>query len=558
MTETEAMKSDRAGEEQGDMTISSNNRNRKTAATIFSGGEMGKRMRVMDWTQTPLGPVEKWSQALRTSVSICLNSRFPMVIWWGRELVLLYNDGWRLMLGSNKDKIALGNRGEIVWAEVWDVLGPMFAQVLDSGEATWNDDGLLLVNRYGFTEEAYFTWSYSPILDDDGSVGGVFTAVTETTHRVIGERRLRTLRDLGGRSLNESSSVEEACGAAGRTLVENDYDFPFALIYLLDDDGKTARLSEAIRLTKGSEPAPVEIAIGTREDRWSLDRVLVSKKSLEIENLEQKFGRLTAGAWADAATKNALVLPLSKAGFQELPAGFLVCGLSPRLAFDEEYRSFLELAAGHTATAIADARTLEAERRRAEALAALDRAKTEFFSNVSHEFRTPLTLMLGNLEEVLSGAESLGPRQFEQIETAHRNSLRLLKLVNNLLDFSRLEAGKSARRLEPTDLSLLTADLASNFRAGVEKAGIRFLVDCPPLSGEIDIDREMWEKIVLNLLSNAFKFTLHGEIAVGLRETPDQIELTVRDTGVGIPAEALPKMFERFHRVPNTHGRTFE
>ncbi len=195
---------------------------------LFSGGgEMGARMRAMDWSQTPLGAVSGWSQSLKTAVSICLNSRFPMVIWWGRDLALLYNDGWQPILGANKDKIALGNRGEVVWQEIWDVLKPMFDQVLYKGEATWSDDGLLLVNRYGYTEEAYFTWSYSPIRDDDGSVGGVFTAVTETTQRVIGERRLKTLRELGERTLEEAHSVEQACRAA-RARIPVIFEFYYA------------------------------------------------------------------------------------------------------------------------------------------------------------------------------------------------------------------------------------------------------------------------------------------------------------------------------------------
>jgi signal transduction histidine kinase len=203
-----------------------------------------------------------------------------------------------------------------------------------------------------------------------------------------------------------------------------------------------------------------------------------------------------------------------------------------------------------------NARAYEEERMRAEELAALDRAKTPFFSNVSHEFRTPLTLMLGPLEDALGTA--LTPAQREQLTVAHRNSLRLVRLVNTLLDFSRIEAGRVEAVYEPADLPALTVDLASSFRSAVEKAGLKLTVDCPPLAEPVYIDREMWEKIVLNLMSNAFKFTLNGEITVALRQGEGRVELQVRDTGTGIPLADLPHIFERFHRVRGARARTYE
>ncbi|HMB28191.1 MAG TPA: histidine kinase dimerization/phospho-acceptor domain-containing protein, partial [Blastocatellia bacterium] len=411
---------------------------------LTGGGEMGKLIREMDWSRTPLGPVEQWPQSLRTAVSICLNSKFPMVIWWGPELRLIYNDRWRPILGENKHRRALGSPGREIWPEIWDVIGPMFESVMNTGEATWSDDGLLLVNRYGYIEEAYFTWSYSPIRDESGGIGGVFTAVSETTGRVVGERRLKTLRDLGEHSLEEAKTAEQACHTAATTLAENLYDFPFALIYLLDQDSRQARLFEVVNLAAGTKASPATVAIGAGDDVWNFGRVLETGKSQLIENLAERFGqngRLPAGAWADDWTNRAIALPLAKAGAQELPAGFLVAGISPRLSPDDDYRSFHELVAGHISTTIANARAYEEERKRAKALAEVDRAKTAFFSNVSHEFRTPLTLMLGTLEDSLAEG-GLPPPMRERLEVAHRNSMRLLKLVNTLLDFSRIEAGR--------------------------------------------------------------------------------------------------------------------
>lgn len=516
---------------------------------------MSQRIRSHDWSRTPLGPIDSWPNSLKTAVSICLNSRFPMVIWWGRELVLLYNEGWRPILGENKDRIALGSPGRVVWAEVWDVLGPMFSQVLDEGKATWSDDGLLLVNRYGYTEEAYFTWSYSPIRSESGTIDGAFTAVTETTARVIGERRLRTLRELLERTFEQARTPEQACHAAAETLARNKYDIPFALIYLLDDAGKRARLIEAVGIEAGSPPAPSEIAVDGESAPWGLGEALSTGHFQPVQELDTKFGPLTAGAWEDDFTREAVVIPLAKAGVQDLPAGFLIAGISPRIRFDEKYRDFLELAAGHVATAIANARALEEERRRAETLAELDRAKTTFFSNISHELRTPLTLMLGPTEDAVLLSRSLTGADLDLV---HRNEIRLLKLVNTLLDFSRIEAGRVQASFEPTDLGAFTAELASVFRSAIERAGLRLTINCARLDHPIYLDREMWEKVVLNLLSNALKCTFEGEISVSVQSGSDVARVVISDTGTGIPSEQLPRLFERFHRIEGARRRTHE
>ena len=238
-------------------------------------------------------------------------------------------------------------------------------------------------------------------------------------------------------------------------------------------------------------------------------------------------------------------------------AGFLVGGVSARIRCDERYHSFLELV---DATAIANARSYEEERRRAEALAAIDRAKTAFFSNVSHEFRTPLTLMLGPLEDALRECDKFGTPEDHQrrLDLAHRNGLRLLRLVNTLLDFSRIEAGRAQASYEPTDLATLTADIASGFRAVTDHAGLVLAVDCDPTPEPIYVDRDMWEKVVLNLLSNAFKFTFEGGVFVRLRSRDGRAELSVRDTGVGIPEHELPHVFDRFHRIEGQRSRSYE
>ncbi|OKH57873.1 hypothetical protein NIES2130_17580 [Scytonema sp. HK-05] len=533
---------------------------------IFAGGgEMGALMRnsfgdaerSLDWSQTLLGPVSQWAQSLKTAVSIILNSHYPMFIWWGSEYANLYNDAYRPILGASKHPQFLGQSAKQCWAEVWDVIGPLADSVLTTGQPTWSDNLLLMIDRYGYVEETYFTFSYSPIRDESGGVGGVFCAVIETTERIIGERRLRSLRELASNTA-EAKTVKEACHIATQTLSHNPDCIPFALLYLVEADGKQARLVGTTGIEPGTPASLEQIDLTQETDCWHLARVKRTGQAEVVDDFATQFGSLF-GATGKQPPNAALVMPIAQSGHKQQLAGFLVAGISPRRAFDDDYRGFFDLIASNVATAIANANAYEAERKRAEALAELDRAKTAFFSNISHEFRTPLTLMLGPLEDVLTNPSSVLPRHDrEQLEMVQRNGLRLLKLVNSLLDFSRIEAGRVQAVYEPTDLAMLTAELASVFRSAIEQAGLRLLVNCPPLPEPVYVDQEMWEKIVLNLLSNAFKFTFEGEIAVTLRYCDDHVELDVRDTGIGIPADELPHMFERFHRIKGAQARTHE
>ena len=471
---------------------------------LAGGGEMGARMREMDWWNTPLGPPQTWPQSLRSTVSMLLPSKAQIVLFWGSDFIVLYNDAYRPVFGA-KHPDALGRPGSEAWSEIWDSqLHALLDGVVRTGEAFWARDLLFELERYGFPEETYFDVSYDPVRVESGTVGGVFCIVTETTERVVGQRRLALLRDLAARNATARTG-RDACVLAIETLAAKP-DVAFALAYL-DDELQAATPGAAVRL---AETGP--------------DLV------------------------------KTLSLPSSGSG----RAGRLIVGINPRRPFDAGYRSFLDLVADQLAIALTNARAYEAERQRAEALADIDRAKTRFFSNVSHEFRTPLTLLVGPLEDELAEADALPSVHRERLETAHRNALRLLRLVNTLLDFSRIEAGRIDASYEPTDLAALTADLASGFRSAIEKAGLTLVVDCPPLPEPVHVDRAMWEKIVLNLLSNAFKFTFEGEVRVELRARQDRVELLVRDTGVGIPSADLDRMFERFHRVRHTRARTQE
>ena len=522
---------------------------------LSGGGEMGERMRAFDWSSSPVGPAAQWPQSLKTAVSICIGSRYPIVLWWGNpEYTMFYNDGYIPVLGVTKHPGWLGRSGREAWKEIWSTVGPMLDSVFRTGEATWSEDLLLVMDRRLPREETYFTFSYSPIRGDKDKIDGIFCACYETTGRVIGERRLQTLRDLGRISVK---STEEACNAALNTLAKNRYDVPFVLIYLTDEDGKRARLVCVRGLQEGDVGAPKEIVVSAAGSSltWPFHKVFETGTLQAVSDVIERFGQLPGGPWPEPC-RAAVVLPIGATGYTK-PIGFLVAGLSPRRTVDAEYLSFFELTVGHIGTAISNARAFQEERKRAEALAEIDRAKTTFFSNVSHEFRTPLTLMLGPLEETLADT-SLSSDVHDRLEVAHRNSVRLLKLVNTLLDFSRIEAGRIQAVYEAVDLPALTAELASLFRSAIEKAGMKLNVEISPLDAEVYVDREIWEKIVFNLLSNAFKFTFEGEITVALRQVGENVELDVTDTGTGIPDAELPHLFERFHRVKGARGRSYE
>lgn len=519
---------------------------------LVGGGEMGERMRSLDWSQTHLGPIEQWPQSLRTSISICLASSFPIVMYWGPEYVVLYNDAYRAILGS-KHPWALGRPCRECWAEIWSTIGPMLQGVVDSGKATWSDDLLLLLKRHGYPEECYFSFSFSPIRIETGAVGGVFTAVIETTDNVIGERRLQTLRDLAARAVDANTEAD-AWRITATTLGQNLHDIPFSILCEVGGANESVQILGTAGI-ESTHPFCESIGASGSSLYQQLQVVANSRERLEIGDLRNWDGELPHGAW-QVAPESALLLPVGDLG-DEHARGVLLAAVSPQKALNDKYHTFFQLVAHQIATSIADARSRDRERKRAEALAEIDRAKTAFFSNVSHEFRTPLTLMLGPLEDVLAG-DGLPPEQRERLELAHRNSLRLLKLVNTLLDFSRIEAGRTQASYEPTDLATLTAQLGSMFGSAVERAGMRLILDCPPVSERVYVDREMWEKIVFNLLSNAFKYTFTGEIDVSLQETGKAVELSVRDTGTGISSEDMPHLFERFYRVEGARGRTFE
>ena len=514
--------------------------------------EIGRDLAAVDWAATPLGPVESWPTSLRNVVQLQLGSRFAMWMAWGPDLTFLCNDAYRRSTLGAKYPWALGKPAREVWSEIWPDIAPRIESVITTGVATWDESLLLFLERSGYQEETYHTFSYSPITDDAGAIAGMLCVVSEETARVISERRMETVRELST-ALASASTVDEVCAAAGRRLARDGRNVPFALGYLFGPDGH-AQLAFSSGVRDGHPIAPKMIRAEDRRALWPVDRLRHGRSWL-VEDLAVRFPELRCGEWEEPVSR-ALVLPFADPGRPE-PHGFLVAGLSRYRAFDEDVRNFLGLLAGQLAAAISRAQAFEEERRRAEDLAELDRAKTAFFTNVSHELRTPLTLLLGPAADALEDDE-LPEGQRQRLELIERNAERLLKLVNTLLDFSRIESGQVEPRFEPLDLAGYTADLAEMFKSAMQRAGLTLAVNCTELPRRAHVDREMWAKIVLNLLSNALKATFTGGVTLTFGERDGAAELSVRDTGVGIPFDEQARLFERFHRVLGAQLRTHE
>ncbi|WP_177207688.1 ATP-binding protein [Massilia yuzhufengensis] len=519
---------------------------------LSGGGDMGALIRSMDWSATPLGALVSWPQSLRTTVSLCLSSTFPILVCWGEHDIQIYNDAYRPICGD-LHPASMGAPFKEVWASALPVVGEAFDRA-HKGEGAYIRDQRMFLDRRGYLEEAFMTFSFSPIRDESGAVGGVFHPITETTDQVLGARRTQGLRGLsealaGARTAGDIGVQLAACHAG---LAE---DLPFLLFYQFDATTGQLLLRGRAGIEGHSALAP---ATTPPDDAiWPFARAAAARAAQRVTGLAPDFAGLRCGSYEEAPD-TAVLLPVMLPGQQE-PFGYLVAGVSARRALDAEYLHFYDLLGAAASTAVGNVAAYEQEQRRAEELAKIDRAKTAFFSNVSHEFRTPLTLILGPLDDALAdGQEPLGPIQRSRIDLTHRNALRLLKLVNSLLDFSRIEAGRVQASYQPVDLARLTTDLAGVFESAMARGGLAYRVEVQDLGEPVWIDRDMWEKIVFNLLSNAFKFTLEGSVTVRLARHGDGARLSVIDTGAGIPEKELARVFERFHRIEGTPGRTYE
>ena len=521
-------------------------------ASVFPGeGDVAGALRGLDWTATPLGSPEGWPRSLLSAVRIMLTSQFSMWMAWGEDLTFFCNDAYRRDTLGAKYPWALGRSAREVWAEIWDDIGPRIDSVFTDGVATWDETLMLFLERSGYREETYHTFSYSPLVDDDNAIAGMLCVVVEETERVLSERRLATLRDLSA-ALARAESEDDVYATLDAVFRRHDRDLTFVLA--CDVAGAHPAVT-----TVRSTPSGL-----SRDGVAALTRVLDDgggERRLALDAIAPDSG-VPTGAWGTVA-EYAVVLPLRAAtGGRRTNTSadaHLVAGLNPFRPPEETMTAFGRLVALQVAASLGTVHALEAERRRAEELEELDRAKTQFFANVSHEFRTPLTLILGPLSALQAEAEERAdPDATRELAVIRRNGVRLSKLVNSLLDVSRLDAGRTQASYQRVDLGALTSELAHAFSTVVAQAGLELVVDCDRSEGEVYVDPTMWERIVLNLVSNAVKYTHNGSITVRLETIGDDAVLSVEDTGIGIAPDDLGRIFDRFHRIENARARSAE
>jgi PAS domain S-box-containing protein len=521
---------------------------RAIRATFGDDGRIAALARETDWSDHPLGPVRRWPPALCAALRLAAAYPTPFTVLWGPDLVHFYNDAAIASHGDDHPRVFARPTFES-YPHRRDT-EPMLRSVL-AGRTVQRTQALSPMVHGDTLVDAWFDLVYAPIPDADGTIAGLTCAWNERTGEVVGSRRLETLNRLGAvPSLGGPSSVLTRALAA----IEQSPDVSFGLAYRVDAPVH-AQLVASFGVPDGGAMAPpmVRLAPGAS---WPLQRVVDAGGPVVVADLAVRFRGHVVGP-DHLAPDVAVLHPLRDEGTDRV-AGVVVLGATRRLPFDDRYREFLTTVGQTVSAKVAESYAREREQHRLTQLAELSRARTEFFSNVSHEFRTPLTLVLAPLEDALRRAEQLPDDIADELAIAQRNACRLLRLVDALLDVTQIEAGRLQARYHPTDLAELTGAITSVFRGAAEAAGLKLTVDTPPLPHDVWVDPGMWEKVVSNLVSNALKFTWTGGVEVSLRALPKHAELVVRDTGVGIPADQLPHVLQRFHRGPHPRGRTHE
>jgi two-component sensor histidine kinase len=335
-----------------------------SAAFLTGGGEMGRRIRAFDWSQTVLGPPQGWPDSLKTALRIMLASRQPMWVWWGPGLINFYNDAYLPIIGG-KHPGALGRPARLVWSEIWPQIKDRIAAAM-VGESSYSEAELLVMRRNGYPEETYYTFSFSPVPDEDGRIGGLVCANTDDTERVIGARRMALLRDLAMRGVN-AGHVEDVYRLAAESLASAGRDIPFAVFYRFAGDGERALLAGCSGITPGHAAAP-EVICAAAPHVWPVAEVARTGR-IRVVSLPELFPALPTGPWPEPP-REALALPLS-AGGDSAARGVLVLGVSPYRPRDSGFEDFAQLIARQIASTLLNVEAFEVERERARSADAL-------------------------------------------------------------------------------------------------------------------------------------------------------------------------------------------
>ena len=387
---------------------------RPTPDFLAGGGEMGAAIRAFNWAATAMGPPESWPRTLRTCLRIILASRQPMWVWWGPELINFYNDAYLPIIGG-KHPGALGQPARKVWSEIWDQIKERIHAAM-AGESSYSEAEMLIMQRHGYPEETYYTFSFSPVPEEDGSVGGLVCANTDDTDRVIGARRLALLRELTVRTW-DADTVGDAYALSARALASDPRDIPFALIYRFEEDGARATLRGATGIASGHAAAPDVITLDGNTP-WPVSEVMRGGSRRTVTRLAEKFGPLPKGPWDDAPDE-ALLLPLATSA-DTAPRGVLVLAANPyRRRGDDSFENFAALVARQIASAVVNIESFEAERERAKSADSLtleiehrrriERHQNLLLDELNHRVKNTLATVQAMAIQTMKGVD-LGAR----------------------------------------------------------------------------------------------------------------------------------------------------
>ena len=488
------------------------------------GSEMGRRIRQFDWSTTSLGPIARWPATLRSAVSLCVRSRFPMHIWWGPELIGLYNDAYAGILGK-RHPFALGRPAKELWAEVWDVLGPQVDAVW-RGESTYNERRHMVVTRNGFPEDTWFTWSQSPIFDETGKVMGVHGVALEESSTVLAEKSREMLSD---------EHLAKAADERARSVLES---IPEAF-FSLDRDWKFTYMNPQCFVLLGKPPgdllgkslwdeypglygSPFEpIYRGVAETRKSSSIVSYfpdHKRWYDVRAYPSQDGGL-AVYFRDVSQQKETETALAHA--------------------DEERERLL-----------VSERTARGEAERA------GRVKDEFLATLSHELRTPLNAIVGWCEILLRTGIAHTSDTMEALKTIERNAQAQAQIIADILDMSSIMAGKVRIDVQPVDLANVVRSAVETVRPAAEAKGVKLEATFGSSDIALAGDPNRLQQVFWNLLSNAVKFTPRGgQIAVELDRVESHLEVKVKDSGKGITTDFLPHVFDRFRQADSSTTR---
>lgn len=495
---------------------------------LAAQGEMGARVASFDWANTSLGPLADWPTPLRGAVMLCVSSLFPITLRLGPELLLAYNDAARDVYGPERFSNALGRPSAEAWPETTAQLGEVLDAVIETGRPFFAKDRALYLNRTVPAEECYFTFCYNAIVGAEGQTWGVMATFVETTEEVLAERRLRTIAQLG-REVAGGRTQAELAAIAMDVLASNAADHPAGALY------------RAPRPERDTAPSLAAFGEPLDHDRTArLVEACMATGTAQHDDPGQDADPLHAFPVLDPE--------------QHTPTHVMVFAQHRARPWDDELASYLALVASSLGAALLTQAELWSERRRVARAEALDAAKSAFFAGVSHELRTPLSLIAAPVEDLLADHPDLDPAIRQDLTLVQTNVARLVRLVDAMVDFSRMEAGRVVPNLGPADLSVQLRGLAASFAPAIERAGLQFEVDVPEVGRTALIDPDFLERIVLNLLSNALKFTAEGSVQLRLAEVGDHYEIVVTDTGLGIDADDQERVFARFERLPAPPG----